>query len=735
MNPRTRHSGKNIRYTEALLRPLAQSKLSAMQLEGPAPSLRSTFALDQLSEVARRTGAPQFALLMAPIFGFDIPARAYLKLQDALLLGQIKNPEHRISHDVTHPADYDNNERIIRIHPLAFEELLQTPERGWELLAILLHEFGHHVDNLLRVDFTDDTLPIPDAPRDEGSRYARAMALSKATHNGAVSIARYTLADADEAAIVVEYSDAMQAVARFQGGDGTGEAIGQREPFEASGSVGLKPGQFSHETIEKQLQGLGFNEQERQAVYFGNWLRDYSQLLDPKLVRAADMPKSFPNTLSRQALTRIVDVLAVRKFSDLRQLAPEHFTVTEEKLGVYLPSEHIDNPKVTNPDPQDPKTRDADFEPWVLPGAALLEVDYERSMKRYIQRSVDRMQRDLRATMNEGRNARGLQKLGSALHVLEDFFAHSNFAELSLIKLGYKVLPWTAKTDCKWELPLVTGTFSGLDIIASLALPVAKILAPVEPVDLSPSVAGERSDNEQMMLILLGEHHQETLLATYKDYLAVRDVWRKIPAAELLSFYTKLKLFPLQVLQNAYNAIFQGIFKMVGNSVDDIQTLLGSDPHTTGSTDPSHSQLAKDHAEHPFHQLAADLARAAVQDVAKAMLDYWNGVPGVDPANVAGGYFTHPHDSEWQDDIVTKWAIQNPINLKRGASKTELDTLHLQMQESTAEAFKTLHRESQSAWEKTVKFIEELLNLRPAWMDKEPKSVLKEIGSGLIKGY
>jgi hypothetical protein len=85
--------------------------------------------------------------------------------------------------------------------------------------------------------------------------------------------------------------------------------------------------------------------QERSIIYFGNWMRDYSQLLDPKLVRGENMPRQFPQVFSRKALTEIVDILSIRSFHHLRS-KPGLVNVTPERLGVYRPSEHIDNPRV-----------------------------------------------------------------------------------------------------------------------------------------------------------------------------------------------------------------------------------------------------------------------------------------------------------------------------------------------------------------------------------------------------
>ena len=90
----------------------------------------------------------------------------------------------------------------------------------------------------------------------------------------------------------------------------------------------------THGSIEAELERAGFRPHEIRAIYYGNWLRDFSQLLDPKIVRAAHTPKNFPDVLSRNALTRIVDVLAVKEFSDLMKIDREKFRVTPERLGV-----------------------------------------------------------------------------------------------------------------------------------------------------------------------------------------------------------------------------------------------------------------------------------------------------------------------------------------------------------------------------------------------------------------
>lgn len=438
----------------------------------------------------------------------------------------------------------------------------------------------------------------------------------------------------------------------------------------------------THGSIESVLEHVGFRQHEIRAIYFGNWLRDYSQLLDPKIVRAANVPKNFPDVLSRDALTRIVDVLAVKEFSDLMKVDREKFRVTPERLGVYRPSEHIDNPKIVKPAPFDPASRDADFEPWVEADDPLLEVDYQTSTKRYIHRSSAVMQTELKTALKAGlESTDGLRALGSALHILEDFYAHSNYAELCLIKAGYtQVLPWTSKADCKHGLPLVTGMFGSTDVIASLAAPLGKILFSVKDTTFTAIQAGERTERDQVVQILLSEHPNGKYLKAYESFLHNRDKWAELPYSDYIEALLHHVRLPGQLVNNAFGTVMQGLLTVLGNSIDDAQTHLGDDPNTSGSTDPSHSQLAKDHGEHPLHELAALLARDAVGRIGHIMLYQWQGITGVgDPARLAADHLQHPMDFPVHDQIVQEWARANPHRIAQAASKSNLDRVASQI--------------------------------------------------------
>lgn len=79
-----------------------------------------------------------------------------------------------------------------------------------------------------------------------------------------------------------------------------------------------------------------YGKEVLQKIYFGNWLRDYSQAMDVTLM----------NKLGGDvdSILTIVMLLAFKEFPS----GAGAFKVTSDKLRVYLPVEHIDNPKVSS---------------------------------------------------------------------------------------------------------------------------------------------------------------------------------------------------------------------------------------------------------------------------------------------------------------------------------------------------------------------------------------------------
>uniref|UniRef100_A0A8H7NL05 Uncharacterized protein n=1 Tax=Bionectria ochroleuca TaxID=29856 RepID=A0A8H7NL05_BIOOC len=78
------------------------------------------------------------------------------------------------------------------------------------------------------------------------------------------------------------------------------------------------------------LHGKKWSSMNIKRVYFGNFLRDYSQALDLGTLKS----------VNAETIRILVWVLSFMAFG----YATEEFEVTSERLGVYRAEEHIDNP-------------------------------------------------------------------------------------------------------------------------------------------------------------------------------------------------------------------------------------------------------------------------------------------------------------------------------------------------------------------------------------------------------
>ncbi|KAJ7599003.1 heterokaryon incompatibility protein HET-C [Mycena floridula] len=248
--------------------------------------------------------------------------------------------------------------------------------------------------------------------------------------------------------------------------------------------------------------GSKFGGLDIKRVYFGNWLRDYSQAVDIA-------------SLKKLPLQTVINLCMVLGFM-AHGYATHEFEVTEERLGVYLPTEHIDNPKGYGAG-EDPRKYHPKLRGPVDPRE--LEVDPRTGMKNYIANengswdtSKALVRRTLERCIHLGRQHRAQNQkqdlyeayrlLGQALHTLEDFSAHSNFCELSLVSLGHSDVflhvgdqVRLKAPNGKWVAPIVTGTFGGSDFIHSLLGEAGDHLSEASVSDLNKELDKARSSS------------------------------------------------------------------------------------------------------------------------------------------------------------------------------------------------------------------------------------------------
>ncbi|KAL2213900.1 Het-C-domain-containing protein [Sarocladium strictum] len=240
---------------------------------------------------------------------------------------------------------------------------------------------------------------------------------------------------------------------------------------------------WRHGDIEDMLTTIAFLNGKKwtsmliKRVYFGNWLRDYSQAVDVGSLKGA-------NAATIRILVWVLSFMA-------HGYATEEFEVTEERLGVYRPEEHIDNP-LGYADGEDARKFDSRLRGPV--DRIETEIDPRTGMKNYISNesgnwatSAGYLRYSFARAIHFGRLytsgsksgkdedlCEALRCLGQALHCMEDFSAHSNYCELALRELGYhNVFPHCGRDSeiriqGKKLYPLVTGTFGAVDFLHSV---------------------------------------------------------------------------------------------------------------------------------------------------------------------------------------------------------------------------------------------------------------------------
>ncbi|KKZ65858.1 hypothetical protein EMCG_08363 [[Emmonsia] crescens] len=229
--------------------------------------------------------------------------------------------------------------------------------------------------------------------------------------------------------------------------------------------------------MARSAGGEKFSKMHLKRIYFGNWLRDYSQAIDIGTLKY----------VSAEAIRILLWVLGFMSFG----YGTGEFEVTIDRIGCYQPTEHIDNP-LGYGEGEDPRRYYARLR-GPVDAARELAIDPRTGLKNYIASEdlgIDTSAGLLRRVFGEcialgrkfSRSKRqadlheALRLLGTGLHTLEDYLAHSNYTELSLIELGEtSVFPHVGRNTMiqlggarNPVYPIVTGTFGGVDFLHSV---------------------------------------------------------------------------------------------------------------------------------------------------------------------------------------------------------------------------------------------------------------------------
>ncbi|KDM90033.1 type VI secretion system tip protein VgrG [Photobacterium galatheae] len=858
--------------------------------------LESTYAIEHLQGLTTVFDREKFAMWLSGVFGYNIPPEAYLGLFEDLQNGAFENPPIEVT--LGNIAFYDNRQQTIFVGKGLIQDAIESQDQQskGKLLAILVHEFGHHIDYSLRNVYSTVG---GDAMLDEGAAFAAILGNLNMRKQSSTLIAQYT-GSLGSQSISLEYP-ALHAALKEQRNyieNDQKSQNGDREYFSAGGTAeqALK-GKYGHQSVELVLLEY-FTEHEIKAIYYGNWLRDYSQVVDPKVLdlnlnlliqpavetdlgldklrnelssylksiaetteslkksaiqglntarvytqrfsddlsdfaddvsgrlfgysetlkqqneilekKRSDLEKTKDNLsadgvksrmniehaiesnrqhqelmeslqakvkagntqqksasqstqagldkssqeisqletekffaeqekhipeaqqkiqaledhidsafnatkeiaakevddpsgltgggktigskgISHEALTQIVEILARKEFPMLfAQEDNSPYRLTPEKLGAYLPKEHLDNPRgVTAPEnPEYANIFRGDYQ--AIEG----EIDSEKWYKNYFKQSIEYAKSQLRLAVSLGKTAEGLIHFGQALHVMEDIFAHSNFVELALNRI-LKELPGLSEDERRhvndWVQavpvqsadqttqnirPLTTGVFGASDTLVSLLSVIEKTK------DHSPEVKEAHFQTQlSIALILMQDYAPNTVEMIYDAFgLDYSSEDERKTAEQALENAKKLDELSYD-FRGTYHAVMEAMFGFINRltallarqAMEAMKNAQDDSP----TTDPTHTQLAKDPDDHPLHTIAAEAAREMVRTFGETMSEVWDGEENSNMLlSLVDDFFVHPEHISPKSPghiqnvyhVIAEWAASSPVQLNQARS-------------------------------------------------------------------
>ncbi|KAG8533842.1 uncharacterized protein KY384_001583 [Bacidia gigantensis] len=440
--------------------------------------------------------------------------------------------------------------------------------------------------------------------------------------------------------------------------------------------------------MSRAAGGKKFGKLDVKRVYFGNWLRDYSQAVDVGTVKY----------VSAEAIRIILWVLGFMSFG----YGTKEFEVTMDRLGCYRPEEHIDNPK-DYADNIDARQYDRRLR-GPVDERRELSVNPQTGLKNYIAtegmgittsaelvrnlfgKSIDLGRRYARSG-NKAELHEALRLLGTGCHCLEDFSAHSNYTELALLELGERdVFPHVGRRTtmdiqgARYPIfPIITGTFGGVDFLHSVMGEFSDKATQSEIQELEGTMANNQQNNSSILQDLLNQvpsglfgdkdqagkanelqtnataaQMQQTHISPRQPEAWTRQLhetqrqiypileWHDEMMQSITEAIEKIPVLP-QLLENLQEQLNIFVFSLLAPFVLPIVNQVKTELNTgsseiiqsskdkqlivfrdDNSSDPTHSMLSKDHFSNVLNEPAGKIASQVLKWVVPQLIACWD---------------------------------------------------------------------------------------------------------------
>jgi hypothetical protein len=282
-----------------------------------------------------------------------------------------------------------------------------------------------------------------------------------------------------------------------------------------------------------------------------------------------------------------------------------------------------------------------------------------------------------------------LRLLGTATHCLEDYSAHSNYAELVLIELGERdIFPHVGRS-AQFEVqearkkvyPIVTGTFGGVDFLHSVCGEISDKATQSELQELEGAISdADRKGNKSQIKDLLSklpdgifggkdqagkadelennanaaamgnlrvtpkepEAFTQQLSELVKQIYPIMEFHDEIMQS-ISAFIENIPILP-EVIEQVQEQVTIFVFSLLAPFVLPILTQVKTELETGSteviassrekqhivfnddySTDPTHSMLSKDHFSNILNEPAGRVASAVLSWAVPQIVECWDG--------------------------------------------------------------------------------------------------------------
>ncbi|KAL8729005.1 MAG: hypothetical protein Q9166_005006 [cf. Caloplaca sp. 2 TL-2023] len=258
--------------------------------------------------------------------------------------------------------------------------------------------------------------------------------------------------------------------------------------------------------MSRAAGGKKFSKMDVKRVYFGNWLRDYSQAVDVGTLKY----------VSAEAIRILLWVLGFMSFG----FGTKSFETYDCRIRMLDrgtdEGQYADNIDARQYDRRLRGPVDERRELSINPQTGLKNYIASEGMgiatsaglvRNLFGRSIQ-LGRQYARSKNKADLYEALRLLGTGCHCLEDYSAHSNYTELALIELGERdVFPHVGRrtqitlpeTD-RSVYPIITGTFGGADLLYSLIGEASDKATQSELEDLELTLQSQSGGNNTSIL-------------------------------------------------------------------------------------------------------------------------------------------------------------------------------------------------------------------------------------------